>query len=96
MQGSFGLIDPDTPEDAMTRTSYIDGSTMELVFSDEFNTDGRSFYPGGQFLPISRPLFHYSRRAMMQTTLIGKLLIYTTGRLTTWNGALFVILISVS
>lgn len=29
----------------MTRTSY-DGSTQKLVFSDEFNTDGRSFYDG--------------------------------------------------
>lgn len=40
-----GLIDPDTPEDAMTRISDVDGSTLQLVFSDEFNTDGRSFYP---------------------------------------------------
>ncbi|CAO1632991.1 unnamed protein product [Parajaminaea phylloscopi] len=39
------LIDPDTPPSALTRTSF-DGEEMELVFSDEFNTDGRSFYPG--------------------------------------------------
>ncbi|KAI5120828.1 hypothetical protein M0805_007016 [Coniferiporia weirii] len=44
--GNFGLIDEDTPQDAYTRVSYIDGSTLDLVFSDEFNTDGRSFYPG--------------------------------------------------
>lgn len=25
---------------------------MELVFSDEFNTDGRTFYPGGSFPSI--------------------------------------------
>ena len=40
-----GLIDPDTPQYAMTRKSY-DGSTQKLVFSDEFNTDGRTFYDG--------------------------------------------------
>ena len=39
------LIDPDTPEDAKTRTGY-DGQPYELVFSDEFNIDGRTFYPG--------------------------------------------------
>lgn len=40
-----GLIDPDTPKSAMTRTS-ADGSKQVLVFSDEFNTDGRTFYDG--------------------------------------------------
>jgi beta-glucanase (GH16 family) len=40
-----GLIDPDTPESAMTRTSY-EGKKQKLVFSDEFNTDGRTFYDG--------------------------------------------------
>lgn len=40
-----GLIDPDTPSSAMTRTS-ADGSKQVLVFSDEFNTDGRTFYDG--------------------------------------------------
>ncbi|KIK63034.1 glycoside hydrolase family 16 protein [Collybiopsis luxurians FD-317 M1] len=43
--GNFGLIDQDTPEDAYYLTSYTDGSTeYQLVFSDEFNTDGRSFW----------------------------------------------------
>jgi hypothetical protein len=46
MTGNFGLIDKDTPEDAYTHTSLDDGSEWDLVFSDEFNTDGRSFYPG--------------------------------------------------
>jgi beta-glucanase (GH16 family) len=40
-----GLIDPDTPKEVMTRTSY-DGTKQVLVFSDEFNTDGRAFYDG--------------------------------------------------
>lgn len=40
-----GLIDPDTPESVKTRTGF-DGKKYELVFSDEFNVDGRTFYPG--------------------------------------------------
>ncbi|KAK9473333.1 beta-glucan synthesis-associated protein KRE6 [Dipodascopsis tothii] len=39
------LIDPDTPSDARTRLDK-DGNTMNLVFSDEFNQVGRTFYPG--------------------------------------------------
>ncbi|KAI1007188.1 Beta-glucan synthesis-associated protein [Podosphaera aphanis] len=41
-----GLIDPDTPLNAKTRTSAIDGSSLNLVFSDEFNEDNRTFYHG--------------------------------------------------
>lgn len=41
-----GLIDPDTPASAMTRKSTFDSSTLNLVFSDEFNDDNRTFYPG--------------------------------------------------
>ncbi|KAF5333605.1 hypothetical protein D9611_002501 [Ephemerocybe angulata] len=44
--GNFGLVDLDTPKEAWTKTSLRDGSKMVLVFSDEFNTDGRTFYPG--------------------------------------------------
>lgn len=44
--GHFGLIDKDTPQEAYTKTSYVDGTTLELVFSDEFNVEGRSFYAG--------------------------------------------------
>jgi beta-glucanase (GH16 family) len=39
------LIDADTPSTAYTRTGF-DGNTYDLVFSDEFEVDGRSFYPG--------------------------------------------------
>ena len=39
------LVDRDTPEDAKTRTGW-DGQEYDLVFSDEFNVDHRSFYPG--------------------------------------------------
>ncbi|KAG4028894.1 hypothetical protein MFRU_018g00060 [Monilinia fructicola] len=40
------LIDPDTPQVAMTRQSTFDGETLKLVFSDEFNKNNRTFYPG--------------------------------------------------
>ncbi|KAF5367017.1 hypothetical protein D9758_003867 [Tetrapyrgos nigripes] len=46
LKGNFGLIDRDTPQDAYTAPSMQDGSSMTLVFSDEFNQEGRSFYPG--------------------------------------------------
>jgi hypothetical protein len=46
---TFGLIDSDTPLEAHTRTG-IEGAnkgvSYELVFSDEFETDGRSFNIG--------------------------------------------------
>ena len=46
MNGNFGLIDLDTPEDVRTKADYVNGKTWQLVFSDEFNVEGRSFYPG--------------------------------------------------
>ncbi|KAF5382633.1 hypothetical protein D9615_003013 [Tricholomella constricta] len=39
------LIDPTTPDDVLTRIGS-DGKKYDLVFSDEFNTDGRTFFPG--------------------------------------------------
>lgn len=39
------LVDPDTPESALTRKNK-DGEDWDLVFSDEFNAEGRTFYPG--------------------------------------------------
>ncbi|KAI5480288.1 glycoside hydrolase family 16 protein [Pseudohyphozyma bogoriensis] len=43
--GLPSLVDSDTPTDAYTRTGF-DGETYNLVFSDEFNTDGRTFWHG--------------------------------------------------
>ncbi|EGF99707.1 family 16 glycoside hydrolase, partial [Melampsora larici-populina 98AG31] len=43
--GYRGLIDPDTPKNAKTRRGF-DGDEYELVFSDEFNQNGRTFWPG--------------------------------------------------
>jgi len=45
MPGGFGLIDPDTPKSAYYYNTHKDNSKWQLVFSDEFNVDGRSFYP---------------------------------------------------
>ncbi|KAF9525037.1 beta-glucan synthesis-associated protein KRE6 [Crepidotus variabilis] len=44
--GNFGLIDKDTPQEALTYKSYQDDEELVLVFSDEFNQDDRTFYPG--------------------------------------------------
>lgn len=41
----IGLIDPDTPKSAHLKTAK-GGKKLNLVFSDEFNRDGRSFYEG--------------------------------------------------
>jgi beta-glucanase (GH16 family) len=46
MAGKLGLIDIKTPQTSYTMNSYMDGSEMQLVFSDEFEVDGRTFYPG--------------------------------------------------
>lgn len=43
--GGQSVIDPDTPVSARTKTS-MNGETWKLVFSDEFNQPGRTFYPG--------------------------------------------------
>ncbi|KAJ1034868.1 hypothetical protein NDA18_000476 [Ustilago nuda] len=42
----MSLIDPDTPQEVRSKMSVDGSQPMQLVFSDEFNTDGRSFYPG--------------------------------------------------
>ncbi|KAH8829108.1 beta-glucan synthesis-associated protein [Flagelloscypha sp. PMI_526] len=48
MAGNWALIDIATPKDAYSRKSYTKGKKVnyQLVFSDEFNVDGRTFYPG--------------------------------------------------
>ncbi|KAH8549648.1 putative beta-glucan synthesis-associated protein SKN1 [Umbelopsis sp. PMI_123] len=43
--GGVPVIDSDTPASARTKTS-LNGETWKLVFSDEFNKPGRTFYPG--------------------------------------------------
>nr|GAT57878.1 predicted protein [Mycena chlorophos] len=44
---NWNIIDVATPADAYTIPSFNDPSkTLSLVFSDEFEVEGRSFYPG--------------------------------------------------
>ncbi|CAL1695574.1 unnamed protein product [Somion occarium] len=46
MAGNSGLVDLDTPSDVYTKRDYVNGKEWQLIWSDEFNVDGRSFYPG--------------------------------------------------
>lgn len=45
MSNHFALVDPDTPSSATYYNTQKDGSKWQIIFSDEFNTDNRSFYP---------------------------------------------------
>jgi hypothetical protein len=45
METSYALVDKDTPPTALTKTSPVDGRKMQLVFSDEFEQDDRTFWP---------------------------------------------------
>jgi hypothetical protein len=45
--GNFALIDPHTAQEHYSKKPYTaSGSNWTLVFSDEFEVEGRSFYPG--------------------------------------------------
>ena len=44
--GLRGPIDRDTPQEVRTKLDYVTGQTWQLIFSEEFNQDGRTFYPG--------------------------------------------------
>lgn len=46
LPGLFSLIDSDTPAGAQKWTNPVDGAGFHLVFSDEFEQDGRTFWPG--------------------------------------------------
>ncbi|KAL4081556.1 glycoside hydrolase family 16 protein [Scleroderma yunnanense] len=46
IHGYRSLIDVDTPKEAYTKSPWNGGPDMELVFSDEFNVPGRTFWPG--------------------------------------------------
>ncbi|CAG7854998.1 Beta-glucan synthesis-associated protein KRE6 AltName: Full=Killer toxin-resistance protein 6 [Serendipita indica DSM 11827] len=43
---AFALVDKDTPQDVRRKTSPVDNREMVLVFSDEFELEGRTFWPG--------------------------------------------------
>src|SRR5258708_1454346 len=46
MTNNYELIDVDTPSSAHTYTSFADSSQWQLVFSDEFEVENRTFWPG--------------------------------------------------
>ncbi|ANB11269.1 beta-glucan synthesis-associated protein KRE6 [Sugiyamaella lignohabitans] len=76
------LVDKDTPQDAMTRTAK-DGSQWQLVFSDEFNVEGRTFYDGDdQFW--TAPDFNYAATQDLEW--------YSPDAATTANGTLVITL----
>ncbi|KZP22000.1 glycoside hydrolase family 16 protein [Athelia psychrophila] len=83
MTGNWGLIDLDTPSSAYNTTSYGDGSEWQLVFSDEFNTDGRTFYPGDD--PYWEALNLHYWAAIFQTN---NMEWYDPAAITTANGSL--------
>jgi beta-glucanase (GH16 family) len=79
MPGNWGVIDLETPQSLHTKQGYLDGQTMQLVFSDEFNTDGRTFYPGDDPYWEAMDL-HYWQTNNMEW--------YDPKAITTRNGAL--------
>jgi len=81
--GNYGLIDKETPADARKKVSRADGSEMQLVFSDEFNTEGRSFYPGDDPYWEAADLHYWATNNMEW---------YDPAALTTKDGALQVTL----
>ncbi|PWW77574.1 Glycoside Hydrolase Family 16 protein [Tuber magnatum] len=73
------LIDPDTPEGARTKKS-ASGKEYKLVFSDEFNKPGRTFYPQDD------PYWYVVRCTMIAAT--GNLEWYDPDTITTKDGYL--------
>lgn len=55
------LVDPDTPSSARSITAR-DGSKWELVFSDEFNAEGRTFYEGDDQFWTAPDIHYYVTR----------------------------------
>lgn len=74
----ISLVDPDTPESALTKQTRT-GDTWQLVFSDEFNAEGRTFYEGDdQF--FTAPDLHYAATQDLEW--------YDPDAVTTVNGTL--------
>jgi beta-glucan synthesis-associated protein KRE6 len=82
--GNYGLIDTATPKSAYTKSSYTaGGSDWQLVFSDEFEEEGRSFYPGDD--PYWEAVdLHYWQTNNMEW--------YDPAAITTKNGSLVITL----
>ncbi|KAF8624603.1 hypothetical protein AX17_007096 [Amanita inopinata Kibby_2008] len=74
------LIDVATPASAKSRTGF-DGQEYELVFSDEFEVDGRTFYPGDD---------PYWEAVDLWYGVTGDLEWYDPSQITTRNGSLVI------
>jgi len=87
---SDGMIDVDTR--ILTVPRYHDGKHMSLVFSDEFNDDGRGFGPGEDdvFEAIEKPddtnqaIQFYNASKEYVTTRDGSLILTTKAVKTSW------------
>lgn len=75
------MVDPDTDSQYHSRVGF-DGFDYELVFSDEFNKDGRSFYPGDDPFWEAVDLWYGSTQDLEY---------YQPGQVTTRNGALSIV-----
>lgn len=85
MTGNWGLIDRDTPQSAFTVPSYNNPKNeLQLVFSDEFNVDGRSFYPGDDPYWEATDLHYWAVSISPKSCTFFHLIIFV--RPTIWNG----------
>ncbi|KAJ7621168.1 glycoside hydrolase family 16 protein, partial [Roridomyces roridus] len=85
--GNFALIDLDTPKDAYTIISQYSGKEMKLVFSDEFETPGRTFYPGDDPFWEAADL-HYWQVAEVSLLATNNMEWYDPASITTKDGSL--------
>lgn len=65
------MIDPETPREVYTRTGFDGNSDWNLVYSDEFNTDGRTFYEGDDPYWQGESMFPQSFRSHRRQGLVG-------------------------
>lgn len=73
-----GLIDPDTPKYAMEKKGQF-GDEYELVFSDEFNDNNRTFYEGDDPYFFAPDIWYGATQDLEW---------YDPDAVTTWEGAL--------
>ncbi|KAJ4330480.1 beta-glucan synthesis-associated protein [Didymella glomerata] len=73
-----GLIDRDTPKSAMTKKGQF-GDEYELVFSDEFNDNNRTFYEGDDPYFFAPDIWYGATRDLEW---------YDPDAVTTWDGTL--------
>lgn len=73
-----GLIDPDTPKSAMEKKGQF-GDEYELVFSDEFNDNNRTFYEGDDPYFFAPDIWYGATKDLEW---------YDPDAVTTWEGTL--------